>query len=194
VSAATASNPASLDIEGQSSFCEAGLKARVSTGYKGQVFMADCANPGLVSVVGASGLNGVIAVGDGSPLSNTKHDDAIYQAAMEKYAKGTPAWGSATVAPTLGTVFANINLMASVMANKVPASADFAPSAVLAAFTGLHNYPYLMDGGEPITGDHKLVSIAPAIGTTKAFVIKFNGSKEVSGGYVDFGPLLNPSS
>ena len=191
VDAATSSHPASLDIEGQSSFCQAGLKAKSSLGYTGQVFMADCATPGLASAVGASALNGVVAIADGSALANTKQDDATYVAAMKKYAKGTPPWGNTTVSPSLARVFANVSLLATVMRTKVPASSHYAPSAVLSALTGLKNFKYLLDDGMPITGNHKLVKITPAVGTTEAFVVKFHGAKEVSAGYVNFGPLLN---
>ena len=153
--------------------------------------MADCATPGLSSAVGSSALNGVIAIADGSELANTKQDDATYVAAMEKYAKGTPPWGNATVSPSLARIFANVSLLATVLRTKVPASAHYAPSAVLSALTGLNNFKYFLDDGMPITGSHQLVKVAPAVGTTEAFVVKFDGSKEVSAGYVNFASLLN---
>ena len=191
VEAAAATHPASLAVEGGNSFCEAGLKAKAAAGYTGQVFLASCASPELARVVGATTMNGVVAISDGNKLANTKQDDATYVAAMKKYAKGTPPWGDATVSTDLARVFGNVSLLATVLRTKVPASAHYAPSAVLSALTGLNNFKYFLDDGMPITGNHQLVKITPAVGTTKAFAVKFDGTKEVSDGYLTFASVLN---
>jgi ABC-type branched-subunit amino acid transport system substrate-binding protein len=181
--AATATHPASVTILGPTSFCASGLKALNSIGYTGTVLMSSCAGPPLVKSVGSL-VNGAVVGDPGGVLGLSKKDSKTYLAAMKKYAKG--------IDPTvenLSAVFGNVSLTVSVL-RKMSAGSSYTGPEVLAAFKALKNFGYFMDGGVTLTCDGKDVSFAPSICSTKIFVFKYKGTREVPLGLLDFKGLF----
>jgi branched-chain amino acid transport system substrate-binding protein len=183
VATAIAAHPSSLSVLGGTDFCASGLEAAHTLGYQGTVFLTNCVGPDLVKAVGPL-VNGTISVSLGTALNLSASDQAKYQAALETYGKGMDPYATNVL-----RAFADVVLTASVL-DRMPATSDYAPQAVLAAFKSLRNYHYFLDGGIPLTCDGSAIPVAPSVCSAKTYLVTYENEKLTGLGYEDFTSLL----